>query len=226
MKLSNYIKWFSVLVSALFLLNCEQQTNVPAESVMRSKFISIKPCGNQGKDTRISISSPLMTSFANMDDLIVNTWTILGEKTINRVLIAFNTHLENDVVIDSVFLNLHLIAETPFDLTFIGNSGDNAMYVQRITSEWEEQEVNWINQPAFTHKNQVKIPSLYEKSDGVVKIDITQLFRDHMFEGKTGNEFGLYIRHQAEEVYKKVYFASSDHADFNKHPELEIYYTE
>ena len=213
--------------SAVFTLTFCQQPIQDASTVLKqSKSIVIKPCGSQGKDTRISISSPLNTAFADMDALIVNTWTILGVKTINRSLIGFKTNLNKDIQVDSVFLKLHLISKTLFDHTYIGNSGENALYVQRITSDWKEHEVNWINQPTFTHKNQVEVPAIFEKSEGVVSINVTKLFQDHLAEAKTGNEMGLYIRMKSEEVYKKVYFASSDNTDFDKHPELIVYYTE
>ncbi len=227
---STTVKWSKIFILQVFIFTlsgCE--TNIDESNlsnVKRRKHLVIKPCRQNGKDSSINISVPTDGN-PNCDYIAVHTWTILSKITIGRGLLSFNTQsISESVEIDSVFLKLFLIQESSFDPTFNGNSGNNEFYVQRITSEWDDEKVNWINQPDFTYQDQIIVPAVNNTSEGFVRINITKMFQASLHSENSNKEIGFYLKLVKEEVYSKIYIASSNHDDHEKHPELEIYYRE
>jgi hypothetical protein len=217
---------FSVVIFliASFLCGCisDQSKAIDEKKTKIKKHILIKPGPEKGKDASIHIYRPTLNR-SDVDFLNVIVWTILGEKTIGRSLMDFKTpFLGKEAQIDSAFLFLHLISKSESDSKYQGNSGENALFISRITSAWEENNVNWINQPSFTHQNQSELSELGNKSNGKVSINVTQLLIDN----DNDNHIGFYLLFQKETLFSQLLFASSDHSDSTKWPELEIYYHE
>jgi len=100
--------------------------------------------------------------------------------------------------------------------------GDNVAFLQRVTEPWDEHTVTWFNQPASTEENQVILPvSTYPEQD-YLDIDVKVLFQDIVNDPE--NSHGVLFRLQTEEMYRRMFFASSDHENPELHPKLQIIY--
>ena len=103
------------------------------------------------------------------------------------------------------------------------NSGpDNTMLIQRITSQWSANAVNWVSQPSTTTNNQVIIPSTTQPYLDLIDVNVTELVKG-MTAGNTNNGFS--IRLQNEVIYNSRIFYSSRHTDSGKHPKLIVTYS-
>lgn len=101
--------------------------------------------------------------------------------------------------------------------------GNNTVVLRRVTKDWNEQSVNWKNQPTTTKENQIIVPSKEVRGKNEVSIDITNWIADmHV---NPSNNFGWMMKLNGEKGRSKaLVFASSDHADASLHPMLTINY--
>jgi hypothetical protein len=99
----------------------------------------------------------------------------------------------------------------------------NDSYLQRVTSTWDVDTVTYDTQPSTTAINQVSLSDSLTHSDNYLDVDITQLIQDMVDDPE--NSFGLMFRLQNEIQYTRMCFASTDHAETAKHPEMRIEYT-
>jgi PKD repeat protein len=100
--------------------------------------------------------------------------------------------------------------------------GLNTALLQRITEPWDEATVTWFNQPATTEENQVILPQSTSPEQDYIDIDARDLFQDMVNDPE--NSYGFLFRIQTEEMYRRMFFASSDYDDPAKWPKLEIIY--
>jgi hypothetical protein len=222
------VKWNNVIFTLILILvftNCE--TNVDTRKTsneLLQKHLVLKANSAEVLDLSINNSIP-NENRSQLDHIGASAWTSLGNRFTLRSLIGFNTEVIKDVaMVDSVNLLLHLMGSSKIDPTLNGNSGENALYFQRIDSDWDVANVSWINQPNVSYKNQAKLNAVGLRSEGSIEIDVTQMYKD--YRKSNSSNFGVYIRLQKEEIYSRVLFASSNHSDSTKHPSLEIYYKE
>ncbi|HTA27717.1 MAG TPA: DNRLRE domain-containing protein [Bacteroidia bacterium] len=101
-------------------------------------------------------------------------------------------------------------------------SGSNAWLIQRVTSSWNANTVNWNTQPTTTVTNEVSMPqstSIYEIFNN---INVTALMQDII--NNSPNNYGLLFRLQTESYYRSMVFCSSQYPDTNEIPLLVITY--
>ncbi len=201
------------------------ESEAVSEKTEIKKRILIKPGAEKGKDSTFGLYDP---QFSNHDAIYIDgyAWTILSVRAVCRSVFEFDLGFVNDnIIIDSVFLSLYAIdPEIESIPTHEGNFGENAFQLLRITSDWTENEVNWINQPTITYKNHKKFPKVESLYEDLLHVDITDMTLDMLKEGK--KNLGIMMKLDEEEIFSVVLFASSDYSDSTKHPELEIYYRE
>ncbi|MBK7241741.1 MAG: M36 family metallopeptidase [Flavobacteriales bacterium] len=101
-------------------------------------------------------------------------------------------------------------------------SGSNAAKLQRITSAWNEQTVTWNNRPTFTAANEVALAPSISNDQDYLNIDVTDLVNDMVQD--PANSHGFQLSTITPQFYRALVFASSDHPDPMKWPELKICY--
>ncbi len=185
---------------------------------LSSNCISFKP-GAEGKDSGIPSYYPT-TNYGTTNQLNAMAWTIAGDPSNARTLIDFDlTSLPSDVVITSAKLNLYF---NPDASSIYQNSGKNAMWIEGITSSWNESTVTWNTQPTVTTVNRVSVPASISATQNY-EINITQLLKDKIANPSTN--YGWMMSLQDEDPYASVMLASSDHSNAALHPKLEVCYT-
>ncbi len=206
----NYLKKiFSILLLFSVLSVCAQDTLV------------LQPGWESGKDAIIN-DCMSDSNYGNASDLSANAWTVGGMAVISRSLFEFDL---------SIFTSNTRIVHASLSLysqlsLFNGNhstsGGSNEALLQRVTSNWDEIEVNWENCPSTTNINQVVLIESIKPDEHYLDIDVTALVQDMVTNPSTS--YGFMFRLVTEEFYRRMLFASSDHYDGNLHPKLEIVY--
>ena len=187
------------------------------------KHLVIKPGPLEGKDAWIAIIKPAINQHADVDHIGGIGWTILGVKAIGRSLIGFKIPEVDMVKVDSVYLNLTPISKSRNDHVFNGNSGENTVIIKRVTGNWSEDKVTWVNQPSETFNHAVKAGPFSVDDTSTVRLDVSNMFLENIRDNR--NEFAINISLVNEKPYSRTIFASSDHSDASKHPSLEVYYS-
>jgi len=98
----------------------------------------------------------------------------------------------------------------------------NSSYFRKITSPWNESTVTWNNQPSNTSTNQAQLGESLTAGENYLEIDVMDLIID-LFENPS-SDYGLMFIDYDEIKYARMAFCSSDHADPNKRPKIEITY--
>lgn len=185
--------------------------------------ISLQPSSSCGKDAVIH-SIDLFTS-GDGEYFWAAAWTWNGgNEGVMRALLEFNLQVIpiNARIIDA---KLSLYGkEFPPDQhsTFDNYSTYNTSSIQRITSYWDENEVEWDNQPTTTNENQVLLsPSVYPNQD-YIGIDVTSIVSDIVNDPENGH--GFMIKLEEEEIYRMMAFTTSDHSNPYRRPKLELSY--
>jgi hypothetical protein len=211
----------------VFFLSCGNSKSVDNKSdrVEIKKHIRIKPGPEKGKDSTFGLFDP---QFSNHEAPYIDgfAWTILGVNAVCRSVFEFDlSFLNRNIKVDSALLSLYAIDPAIQNIeTHEGNFGENAFKLLRITSDWKENEVNWINQPNTTYKNHKHFEKIQIQYADLLHVNVTDMINDMLLDGE--NNLGLLMKLDHEEIYSVVLFASSDYADSTKHPELDIYYSE
>lgn len=217
-------KYFLVISIMLIFVACDSEPDngIKSDKIEKKKYLEIKPGPLDGKDSWITIINPTINQLANVDNIGGIGWTILGVKAIGRSLIGFEMPEVKMVRVDSVFLNLTPISKTRNDHVFKGNSGENTVFIKRVTGNWIEDKVTWVNQPSETFNHAVKAGPFSVDDTSTVRLDVSNMFLENIRDNR--NEFAINISLVNEKPYSRTVFASSDHSDASKHPSLEIYY--
>jgi hypothetical protein len=102
-------------------------------------------------------------------------------------------------------------------------SGSNETILSRVISPWTETGITWDNQPSTASANIVMLPATTSSLQHFPNIDVTNLVQDMVDD--PANSYGFMLKLVNEAKYRKMVFASSDHADTNLHPKLVVTYS-
>jgi len=102
-------------------------------------------------------------------------------------------------------------------------TGENASYLQRITSDWDETTITWNHQPTYSETNQVLLPTSVDPYQDYLGIDILPLINDITL--PEANNFGIAMTMINTSPYASMIFASSDNPDSTLWPKLTLTYT-
>ena len=200
------------LASILFLLIFQQ-------SIAQTTLI-LQPDAAAGKEADVVSNYPT-TNYGTADQINPRAWTANSVANTLRSFIEFNlSSLPANAVISSAKLNLYF--NTTASATY-QNSGTNALWIQRVTSTWNESIVTWATQPTVSSTNRVGVAASTSATQNYTNIDVTQLLKDIV--ANSSNSYGFMLSLQTETIYKSVMMSSSDHANSALHPKLEITYT-
>ncbi len=197
-----------------------------ANIVFSQTTIVLQPDAETGKDAMID--SRLPNGFIGSgitQELNALAWTNSSTETIERGLIEFDLlSIPSGSIINSAFLTLYNDSTSScFNGHHSSLSGSNQSVLKRIITNWNEDIVNWNNQPNTTTQNEVILAQSITPNQDYTNIDVTAIIQD-MIDNPTSS-FGFLLMLQTEQYYRCLLFASSDHPDYNRHPKLEITYT-
>jgi hypothetical protein len=190
---------------------------------VEKKVLTIQPGPIDGKDADVTMNNPFLNS-GNNAFVDPYCWTQSGDINIKRVFIEFPlTSLPINAIIDSAFVNFYFsqtLVET-FNYFFPGHTvGNNSLMIYRNLSAWNENSINWSNQPGFDSSISVEIPAAINQTQDYIDIPVTNLVNEMILNGN----YGFQIRHKIEEPYKITCLTSSEESNSLKRPKLVIYY--
>ena len=104
------------------------------------------------------------------------------------------------------------------------NAGFNATWIERVTSDWSPNTVNWQNQPSATSSSRISLDEETMPEANSLNLNVTDLVAD-MIADPSGS-FGMRISLQNENIFRSRVFASGNHPDEAIRPTLRISYME
>jgi hypothetical protein len=211
------IKYFDTTTVTVTVTDtlCKPAEIVPIENPLVGPVISLEA----SKDAVFGPRWPSET-FGNINKLTAITWTHGGAQHITRSVIGFPLEsIPSGFVIDSAKLVLNYLGK-PTNESFDTHSGDNSMYIERITGQWDET-VTWETRPATVEDGRIEVPRYVVDTQNYV-IDVSEMIK--LAVAGTGDFTGFLIRQQSEtDPYRGSLFASREHEDSTRHPKLIIY---
>ncbi len=188
--------------------------------------LTLQPGAAAGKDAELFSCVPCGYSTRNFGTIAENcaiAWTKNNADHKIRSLIQFDlSSLPATTVISSAVLSLYW-APGSDEGNHYGFFGSNKAYLERVTSAWQENTVTWNTQPTTTSTNRVSIPGSTSGTQNYININVKTLVQKMI--NDPSQNFGFMLKLQSESVYKKLVFASSDHANASLRPKLVVTYT-
>lgn len=212
----------ALFVLSLAVVSCKKESGPKAPV---EKTVSYQPDDTKGKDAMISwheTNSAVATSnYSSGPNIDLYDWTVGGDEVRSRVVVTFPfDSIPAGAEIVSAKLNLYGASSS--NAIPQGNSGDNKIIVQRITSEWNESTVTWSNQPTVATEGQVELPastSAWNFNHG--DVDVTSLVKAMR---TSGTSYGFMLRFVTENFYRALVLGSSENTDPTKRPKLTVTY--
>ncbi len=166
----------------------------------------------------------LVLTREDRESLVCATWTYNGDLMHIRDYLAFDlSSIPENAIITDARLSLYYNPTDPYE-SWDYHTGENDLYIQRVTSEWDEHTIVWDNQPSTTTENQVELPPSIDSTQDYLDINVTEMVIT--MADPSAENHGFMLR-MVDEInyYKGLLFASSDHADSSLHPKLVICYS-
>lgn len=149
-------------------------------------------------------------------------WTAGGTPFISRSVFSFDlSRIPQHSTIISAYLSLWGDTNTGNKQGDSPLSGSNAWYIQRVSSPWNVNTVNWNTQPSVDTTHEILMPQSVSIYQIYQNINVTALMQDII--NSSGN-YGLLIRLQTEVEFRSMVFCSSQYPDTSERPLLIIKY--
>lgn len=200
------------LLSALFILLLIS-TNADSQY-----SISIRLSSETGQDCNLASYIP-DTPLPAYPDMIAAVWTYAAEFNLWRPLFRFNL---TEIPVGSPVISAKLSLYANPNPVSAPHSGANKSYIRKVTTAWDQNTVTWETHPDFSTVNQVSLSESISPNEDYLDLDVTEMVRD-MITNPSAN-FGFIIMNRIENTYRSINFASSECADINKRPKLDIVY--
>jgi hypothetical protein len=194
-------------------------------SVNADSCIVIKPDWESGADAVLhGLSSEFNTNYGTQSQFCANAWTFGGTSGTVRSVIDF--HIQNWVPvgaqITSATLKLYGLTVSGYGFGQHSSlSGSNACWLERVTTQWNENTVTWNTQPQTTIQNRVSM-SQSTTGNQNYSVNVTQLVIDML--QNSLSSYGFMIKLKNEQHYRRMNFYSSDYVIDSLRPELKICY--
>jgi hypothetical protein len=185
-------------------------------------LLTLQPNNNPNEVLVSYIDATGDNSYAHHPQLDADAWTTGGSPhTVRGIFKMDLSGLPANAKIVSAKLSLYS-TPNPVNGNLVNpNFGtDNAMYIQRVTSDWNTT-VKFATLPSTDAVGQILIPHTNFSSFDLIDVDVTNQVKSMV----QTNNYGWIIRLVNESIYNSRQFASSWHSDVTKHPKLVIEYT-
>ena len=150
-------------------------------------------------------------------------WTRSGYAASWRSLIKVDlTEIPSNATVAEATLYLYSDSSQT-DQTYYNSmlSGSNAVYFDRLTSDWSSSTVTWANCPSVDTEDRVWVPQSVASFESRA-VDLTDFVQEWVSDS-TAN-FGVRMSLEYESAYRSRIYGSTDHTNTNIHPKLEIIY--
>ena len=150
-------------------------------------------------------------------------WTNSGYNSYLRSLLSFNlSAIPSGSVIQSATLYFYSDPTVTGSSDANGNSqlsGSNAIYLEKVTSAWDEFTVTWNNQPPTTTADRVWVgPSISATEN--LQVNLAGIVQGWVNDPQSNN--GLKMILENEVRYRSRNYASKNHSNTAIHPKLLI----
>jgi len=137
----------------------------------------LQPGSIEGKDAYASMNASVVNT-GKIPSLVSCTWTFGGVPGRARSFVAFDlSSIPEGAIIQSAALSLYYNPNDDIQ-SFDYHTGENDIYIQRVIESWQENTINWDNQPNSTTINRVLIPPCTTNTQDYIDMDVTELVKD------------------------------------------------
>lgn len=191
--------------------------------VLKDSVFTLQPDEETGNDA--SISSISLKSLGDQQSLVSSNWEYESEWDTGRSFVNFDLS-EFDTEMSLTLAELSLFHNSSSSVVgHINNGNSNELIISRITEDWNEGDINWINQPSVSTMDQVFIQSSNIEDQDYLNINVTELVNKMLTEANESFGFMIQLKDETIGNYNRnVVFASSDHVNSNLRPKLELYF--
>ncbi|ACU62517.1 DNRLRE domain-containing protein [Chitinophaga pinensis] len=191
--------------------------------------LSFRPDSCNGKDATVFVKTNLPQwsekNFGHRDEISASGWTYGGQGGQDGYSRSFIDFVDLKKIPRGMAIysaTLYLYGKTSSIFIEQGNVSPNACFIDRVTSPWEENTVNWNNKPSISFANE----SIIRDSKTAtwrydVAVDVTDMVQD-MINLPADSSYGFCIRLQQEAYYRNLLFASSEYAEEALRPQLKL----
>lgn len=179
------------------------------------------------RDLRPGYSHLMDANYENSATLSAMAWTHSSSNTFRRTFLYFDlSQIPFGATINSA--KLYLYSDPTVTSPSAGNgnsslSGSNAIYLEKITSEWHPSTVTWNNQPTTTTSGRAW------KGASTSTIENIQVSLTSIIQGWVNDplsNYGLRMALENELHYRARHYASTNHTNAAIRPKLVITYTD
>jgi hypothetical protein len=212
------IVFFCLAFTGGIFISCQKEAQCDCEADTSYVATIFQPDGAHVKDAIIQNTLP-NENFGSSSLFTVFSWTSAGFFETARAFLEFDL---------SSFSHMPKIRKATLTLywnsyeNLVEHTGENAFSIYRITQEWNEDSINWNNQPAVSELHKVTVGKSKSANQKYNEIDITELIQDIIDYPSVSH--GLMFKLDEETPYKLVVLASSECNEQSKRPKLIIYY--
>ncbi|MBF8961754.1 T9SS type A sorting domain-containing protein [Pontibacter sp. FD36] len=165
------------------------------------------------------------TNYHNQARNLASAWTSNGFPTYWRTLFRFNLNsIPPGAVIQNATLYLYSDPTATGSSGTTNNqlSGSNAVYFEKVNSNWGETSVTWNNQPATTTSGRIwQQPSTFTTEN--IQVNLTSFVQDWVSSPSTN--YGMRMALEHEQYFRGRAYASEDHTNTAIRPKLIITYS-
>ena len=166
------------------------------------------------------------TNYSTYPRLMASAWTQSGSPDYRRTLIKFDlSEIPANATIQSATLYFYSDPNVTASNAWNGNSqlsGSNAVYLEKITQNWNANTVTWNNQPSTTTNDRVWVGPSTSTTENIT-IDVEDLVQDWVT--NPASNYGVKMRLETEVRYRARNYIGTDHTNTGLHPKLVISYT-
>jgi len=162
-------------------------------------------------------------NYGTSQELDAIAWTA-GSSFISRSVIDFNWDtIPVGAKITSATLSLYGDSNTSNYQGDASSSGSDDWLIQRVTSTWNGNTVNWNTQPTTDTTHQVHMGQSTSIYEDFPSIDVTKLVQDIV--DTASKQFGFLWKLNTELIYRSMVFCSDYYPNHARRPALSVCYS-
>lgn len=166
------------------------------------------------------------TNYGTYPRITSTAWTTSGYRTYARTLMYFNlSTIPQGSNIQSATLYLYSDPTVTSSSAGNGNSqlnGSNAVYFERLTSEWSPTIVTWNSQPTVTTTGRVWVGPSSSTTENR-QINLTNMVQNWINDPLSN--YGLRMKLENESYYRSRNYGSTEHSNTSIRPRLVVTFT-
>lgn len=179
--------------------------------------LSLQPGAATGKDVLLSENYPNSAIYKTQEFISYN-WTFSGNYRRGYSLVQFDLpQLSGNYQLVDARLSLY---HNPVSSS-AGHSGNNASYLKKVTSMWDETTATWNNMPSTTENGKILLDSSNSNNQNYTGINLTEMAKSWYNNPSTNYGMMLEVIEQSNNL-NSMKFCSSNYADSTLSPKLEL----